>query len=126
LEQWTGKKVSYFAYPNGEYSYREFQMLKALDYRLAFSTEAKYLTPGQMDNKYKLPRLLYLEGASFAENRCRMLGVWQIKTKSFILSKLFNRQQKGRRASSYKLDINLNKRQASIFILGLICDHFML
>jgi poly-beta-1,6-N-acetyl-D-glucosamine N-deacetylase len=41
LEAWTGKEVACFAYPNGDYSRREIQMLKSLNYRLAFSSQPK-------------------------------------------------------------------------------------
>jgi len=77
LESWTGKEVPYFSYPNGDYSMREFKILKNLRYRLAFSTEPKYLTPDLLNDNYNLPRFLFLEDASFAENICRIVGIWQ-------------------------------------------------
>jgi len=86
LEAWIGKEVPYFSYPNGDFSKREFTILKSLDYRLAFSTEPKYLTPDCINAKYSLPRFLFLEGASFAENICRILGIWQTLTTRWGLS----------------------------------------
>lgn len=77
LELWTGKEVTCFAYPNGDYGWREIQILKTLNYRLAFSTQAEYLTPEWLKDNYTLPRFGFLEGASFAENICRITGVWQ-------------------------------------------------
>jgi peptidoglycan/xylan/chitin deacetylase (PgdA/CDA1 family) len=77
LELWTGKEVACFAYPNGDYSLREIQMLKILNYRLAFSSEPQYLTPESLKDNFTLPRFCFLEGASLAENICRITGVWQ-------------------------------------------------
>ncbi|HEX6428365.1 MAG TPA: polysaccharide deacetylase family protein [Niastella sp.] len=77
LESWTGKEVVYFAFPNGDYSSREVQILKTLNYRLAFSTHPKYLTPDMLKDRFTLPRFGFLEGASLAENICRMAGIWQ-------------------------------------------------
>lgn len=78
LESWTGKEVAYFAYPNGDFSTREVQMLSALNYRLAFSSRPKYLTPELLNESFTLPRFGFLEGASMAENICRITGVWQL------------------------------------------------
>jgi peptidoglycan/xylan/chitin deacetylase (PgdA/CDA1 family) len=78
LEQWTGKEVAYFAYPNGDYNSREIQMLKEFNWRLAFSVDKeRYLTPDELKNHYMIPRFSFLEGASFAENICHMAGVWK-------------------------------------------------
>jgi peptidoglycan/xylan/chitin deacetylase (PgdA/CDA1 family) len=77
LESWIGKEVAYFAYPNGDYSRREIKILKTLNYRLAFSAQPKYLTPALLNESFTIPRFGFLEGASSAENICRMTGVWQ-------------------------------------------------
>jgi poly-beta-1,6-N-acetyl-D-glucosamine N-deacetylase len=77
LESWTGKEVAYFAYPNGDYGRREIQILHALNYRLAFSSQPKYLTPELLKDNFTLPRFGFLEGASLAENICRVTGIWQ-------------------------------------------------
>jgi len=77
LELWTGKEVPWFAYPNGDYSRCEIQILKTLNYRLAFSSDPEYLTPQMLKDNFILPRFGFLEGASFAENICRITGVWQ-------------------------------------------------
>ncbi|HEY8893811.1 MAG TPA: polysaccharide deacetylase family protein [Niastella sp.] len=76
LETWIGKEVAYFAYPNGDFSQREIKILNALNYRLAFCSEPRYLTPDLLKDNYKLPRFGFLEGASAAENICRITGVW--------------------------------------------------
>lgn len=81
LEKWTNKDIKYFAYPNGDYSNREISFLKRFGYALAFSTEQKYLTKERLKEKYKLPRFMMVEGATFEENICRIVGVWPIKPK---------------------------------------------
>jgi peptidoglycan/xylan/chitin deacetylase (PgdA/CDA1 family) len=77
LESWTGKEVKYFAYPNGDYHFREKQILKELNYRLAFNVQPRYITPDTIKDPYSLPRFSFVEGASFEENVCRMLGIWK-------------------------------------------------
>lgn len=77
LEKWIRKEVTTFAYPNGDYGMREKEILKQLNYRYGFSNRAEYLTREHFKNPYDLPRFGFLEGASFAENMCRMVGLWQ-------------------------------------------------
>jgi poly-beta-1,6-N-acetyl-D-glucosamine N-deacetylase len=81
LEQWTGKQVKHFAYPNGDYSNREISFLKRFGYTIAFSTEQKYLTKEKLATQYKLPRFMMVETATFEENICRIVGVWPVKPK---------------------------------------------
>ncbi len=77
LEMWIKKEVTLFAYPNGDYGEREKEILKKLNYKYGFSNRPFYLTPEHFKNAYEIPRFGFLEGASFAENVCRMVGVWQ-------------------------------------------------
>jgi poly-beta-1,6-N-acetyl-D-glucosamine N-deacetylase len=77
LETWMDKKVEYFAYPNGDYGHREMMMLRDLGYKLAFCSKPQYLTKDRLKHSFELPRFGHLEGASFAENICRMVGIWQ-------------------------------------------------
>ena len=77
LESWIGKEVGYFAYPNGDYGVREIQILKESNYRLAFSIQEQYLTPDALKEPYSIPRFCFVEGASFSENICRLLGIWK-------------------------------------------------
>jgi poly-beta-1,6-N-acetyl-D-glucosamine N-deacetylase len=85
LESWINKKVICFAYPNGDYSKREMQVLQELDYHFAFCSEPRYLTSDIVKDKYILPRFGFLEGASFAENICRITGVWKTFKRNFNL-----------------------------------------
>ncbi|TPE42506.1 polysaccharide deacetylase family protein [Pontibacter mangrovi] len=77
LETWTGKRVKYFAYPNGDYGKREIGVLSDLRYKMAFTCEPRFLTKECLANNYALPRFGLVEGASMAENICRMVGLWK-------------------------------------------------
>jgi poly-beta-1,6-N-acetyl-D-glucosamine N-deacetylase len=77
LAGWLGKDIEFFAYPNGDFSKREVRMLHDLNYKIAFNSEQTYLTPAMLEHAYELPRFSYLEGASLAENICRITGIWK-------------------------------------------------
>lgn len=81
IEEWIEKDVKFFAFPNGDYSNREISFLKKFGYTLAFSTEQKYLTKEKLARRFSLPRFMMVEGASFEENICRIVGVWPLKPK---------------------------------------------
>ena len=76
LEQWLNRPVTHFAYPNGDYGNREINTLKDAGYEIAFSTIPDYIRPGDQHNLYAVPRFDVLENISFAENICRMTGIW--------------------------------------------------
>lgn len=76
IENWFEKKVFSFAYPNGNYSSREIAYLSDSGYQLAFTTRDNYITPGNVSEKFTLPRVDLIESVSFAENICRITGVW--------------------------------------------------
>ncbi|SIR44262.1 polysaccharide deacetylase family protein [Pontibacter lucknowensis] len=88
LESWIGKEVKYFAYPNGDFGDREMRALKELGYKLAFSSEPRHITSEELKNTFCLPRFGLLEGASLAENICRMTGVWKPIMLKFRLPEL--------------------------------------
>lgn len=92
LEMWINKEVTTFAYPNGDYGVREKEMLKQLNYKYGFSNKAQYLTKDHFKNPYDIPRFGFLEGASFAENVCRMLGIWHA-----FVQKSFNEKNSSKR-----------------------------
>jgi peptidoglycan/xylan/chitin deacetylase (PgdA/CDA1 family) len=104
LESWIGKEVAYFAYPNGDYSRREIKNLKNLNYRLAFSTQPKYLTPALLRETFTIPRFAFLEGASTAENICRMTGVWQP-----LMQKLSHRNHQPKKERNWLPDLFLGE-----------------
>ena len=76
LESWLGKEITYFAYPNGDHNQRDKTFLKKNNYKLAFTTVPESIDPENCD-LYALPRYCIIPNASFAENICRMAGVWQ-------------------------------------------------
>ncbi|MBC7537156.1 MAG: polysaccharide deacetylase family protein [Ferruginibacter sp.] len=76
LEEWLQKEVVHFAYPNGEFTTREINFLKDSGYKTAFTTNPRYITPDNFTDLYTIPRFDVLEDVSFAENICRMTGVW--------------------------------------------------
>ncbi|WP_199688344.1 polysaccharide deacetylase family protein [Pontibacter oryzae] len=77
LEQWIGKDVEFFAYPNGDYTAREILILYQQSYKLAFTVHPEFLKPEKLKYTYELPRFEVIEGAPFAEAICRMVGIWE-------------------------------------------------
>lgn len=76
LEDMLNHPICSFAYPNGDHTEREVAMVKEAGYQLAFTTKPNYLTEVNIKEKYILPRFEVLKDVSFAENICRMSGVW--------------------------------------------------
>jgi peptidoglycan/xylan/chitin deacetylase (PgdA/CDA1 family) len=76
LEDILKHEINGFAYPNGDFSEREIKMVERAGYHLAFTTKPTYLTSENIKDKYMLPRFEVLKDVSFAENICRMSGVW--------------------------------------------------
>jgi peptidoglycan/xylan/chitin deacetylase (PgdA/CDA1 family) len=76
LEKWLGMPVMCFSYPNGLYGQREKEFVRAAGYRMAFTTERKYMERNVPQDLLELPRFDLLEHVSFSENICRMTGVW--------------------------------------------------
>jgi poly-beta-1,6-N-acetyl-D-glucosamine N-deacetylase len=77
LKAWTGREIDFFAYPNGDYTPREIQVLQELGYKMAFTVQPDFLTQERLRYNFELPRFEVIEGASFAEAICRMTGVWE-------------------------------------------------
>lgn len=76
LEDLLKHEINGFAYPNGDFSEREINMVERAGYQLAFTTKPIYMTSENLKEKYRLPRFEVLKDVSFAENICRMSGVW--------------------------------------------------
>ena len=74
LEEWTGRNITAFAYPNGSFNGREIQYLEGKGYKLAATTEEK--SAGVNSDPYFFPRHIVMDDGSFAENICHALGVW--------------------------------------------------
>lgn len=102
LEAWTGKKVDYFAYPNGDFGDREMRALVDSGFRLAFTSEPRQITVDDFKNTYCLPRFGLLEGASLAENICRMTGVWKPLMLKFRMPQLAKDENTAPESAIYK------------------------
>lgn len=76
IESWIGKKVETFAYPNGDFGEREANICKEAGYKLVFANNPGFITQENLHERYKIPRIAFLEGASNEENICRIVGAW--------------------------------------------------
>jgi peptidoglycan/xylan/chitin deacetylase (PgdA/CDA1 family) len=76
LEEIVGRKIKGFAYPNGSYGEREIALLKKHGYQYGFTTKSGYINLEKNRCLYSLPRIEVMEEVSFAENLCRMSGLW--------------------------------------------------
>jgi peptidoglycan/xylan/chitin deacetylase (PgdA/CDA1 family) len=74
LEEWTGKPIKAFSYPNGVSDDRIRWWLKEHGYELAAATERRFARSD--DDCYLLPRTDVMDNGSFAENLCHALGIW--------------------------------------------------
>jgi peptidoglycan/xylan/chitin deacetylase (PgdA/CDA1 family) len=75
LNEWTGKKIKFFSYPNGDFGNLERKILKKYGYELAATTVPEF-AHSETDH-YLIPRCCVNDDSSFAENLCQALGVWQ-------------------------------------------------
>jgi peptidoglycan/xylan/chitin deacetylase (PgdA/CDA1 family) len=75
LEEWTGKRITAFAYPNGSYDGRERQYLEKLGYTLAATT--KEMPATVKSDPYLFPRHVIMDDSSLAEGLCHTLGIWE-------------------------------------------------
>jgi peptidoglycan/xylan/chitin deacetylase (PgdA/CDA1 family) len=74
LEQWAGRPVRVFSYPNGDFDSRTARVLAEAGYTLAFTTENRAITLS--DDRYYLPRLSIMDDGSLTENICHAFGLW--------------------------------------------------
>lgn len=76
LQQLVHEAPVFFAYPNGDVDSRSEVTLTKLGYAMAFTTEPRGIRLDE-PNLYCLPRFSANEKGGFAENFCRMIGLWQ-------------------------------------------------
>ena len=82
LEEWIGKKVTTFSYPNGDFDGREKDMLIKYGYKMA-AIETKFVSPDDRNffdadnNPFLIPRNVVMDDGSLAENLCHIFGIWQ-------------------------------------------------
>jgi poly-beta-1,6-N-acetyl-D-glucosamine N-deacetylase len=74
LEEWTGRPVRAFCYPNGDYDPRAGTALVQAGYSLAFTTEPRPIA--LTDQRYYLPRCSIMDDGSLTENLCHAFGLW--------------------------------------------------
>jgi peptidoglycan/xylan/chitin deacetylase (PgdA/CDA1 family) len=74
LEEWTGRPVRAFCYPNGDYDNRTGSALAQAGYSLAFTTEPRPIS--LTDQRYYLPRCSIMDDGSLTENLCHAFGLW--------------------------------------------------
>lgn len=79
LEQWTGKKIKYFAYPHGFFNGTEYKILNLLNYKMSFTTVSNYISQNSSSNLHYLPRFSCFDKGTYLENICRLLGIWKSK-----------------------------------------------
>jgi peptidoglycan/xylan/chitin deacetylase (PgdA/CDA1 family) len=76
LELLLNKPITQFAYPNGDYSSRELELLQLAGYQLAFTTKTHYLTEDVLKQQLELPRFEVWESGGYFETISRITGVW--------------------------------------------------
>ncbi len=74
LEEWTGRKIDHFCFPNGDLSGREETLLKKTGYRFAAAAENEFIAP--QTEQYRITRFSVGDGY-FYEELCHCFGVWQ-------------------------------------------------
>ena len=89
LEQWTGRPISVFSYPNGSFDNRVGPLLAEAGYSLGFTTENHPITLG--DDHYYIPRFSVMDDGSLSENVCHAFGLWQPVMEVLGVSKLIRK-----------------------------------
>lgn len=74
LQEWTGRPIRVFSYPNGDFDIRAPQVLAETGYSLAFTIEDRAMTVN--DDPYSAPRFSIMDDGSFGENLCHAFGLW--------------------------------------------------
>ncbi len=74
LEEWTGRPVRVFAYPNGDFDERTSRVLAEEGYSLAFTIQNRAITLAA--NHYYVPRFSIMDDGSLSENICHAFGLW--------------------------------------------------
>lgn len=75
LKQWTGMESGkVFAYPNGDHSPQNEEVLRKMKYRIACTTDREYVT--RNTPRLRVPRMEIYNRASLAENILQVYGIW--------------------------------------------------
>ncbi|MET3107074.1 glycosyltransferase involved in cell wall biosynthesis [Oxalobacteraceae bacterium GrIS 1.18] len=78
----TNKKITSFAYPSGSVNTHAQAVLKSLGYAIAYFVEPRGILPNE-PNRYEIPRFSDNLRGGYAENFCRLIGLWQSKYNIF-------------------------------------------
>jgi peptidoglycan/xylan/chitin deacetylase (PgdA/CDA1 family) len=81
LQNWLNRSVNQFAYPNGDFTARECELLKKAGYSIAFTTNPIYIVKSNPIDLFQIPRFGVVDNISFTENLCRMTGIWYERKK---------------------------------------------
>ncbi len=74
LEQWGGRKVNLFSYPNGDHGEREKRILQEAGITLAATTQKEPIS--KTTDPFLVPRFCINNDAFFPEIVCQIVGVW--------------------------------------------------
>ena len=75
LEDWIGKTINYFSYPNGDYSDQLKTLAKECGYELCFSTETYHIELNEID-RFSIPRRCVNDNAGYFEALSKIFGIW--------------------------------------------------
>ena len=74
LENWIGKKVTFFCYPDGGYNSHVKDVIKKHGFELAATTDNRFIV--QDEDLFAVPRFWVRGEGFFNEMRCQILGIW--------------------------------------------------
>lgn len=74
LEEWTGRKPLFFAYPHGAVDEKSVEAVREAGFQLAVTTKKDFITFSS--DCFQLPRFCVNDDAYFPETLCQMVGVW--------------------------------------------------
>jgi len=74
LENWIGKKVTFFSYPDGGYNSHVKDVIKKHGFELAATTDNRFIV--QDEDLFAVPRFWVRGDGFFYEAKCQLLGIW--------------------------------------------------
>jgi len=79
IEEWIGKEIKYFSYPNGDFDDRERYILIKHGFELAATTKPSVINT-KADKKvdlFSIPRNAVMDDGYYCEAKCHVVGIWQ-------------------------------------------------
>ncbi len=74
LENWIGKSVNCFSYPEGDYNSHVREVVQRYRFDLAATTDNRFISDN--DDPFLVPRFWVRGEGFFSEAKCQMLGIW--------------------------------------------------